>query len=180
MLTARPKVAELVFRLYGRPLHPELFNTLQSRTVERKDYRAQIDITSAGHMVCWQSGGITLTEVATSAHHPMPQQRQLISSSLRGKRQERVECSGGIIYEVEFQMEPVNPDLFWAFQQEIVHDGEKQGMLQKFQSSGRVALGALSYVYHETRQRSLTIQAFHTFPDDYAIVRSESRFLLPG
>ena len=136
MLTARPKVAELVFRLYGRPLHPELFNTLQSRTVERKDYQAQIDITSAGHMVRWQSGGITLTEVATSAHHPMPQQRRLISSSLRGKRQERVECNGGIVYEVEFQMEPVNPDLFWAFQHEIVQDGEKQGMLQKFQSSG--------------------------------------------
>lgn len=182
MLTARPKVAELVFRLYGRSLHPELFNVLQSRTVQRKNYQAQIEITSAGHLVRWQSGGITLTEVATSAHHPMPEQRRLISSPLRGKRQERVECGGGIIYEVEFQMEPVDRDLFWAFQQEIVQDGEKQGqgMLQKFQSSGRVALGALSYVYHETRERSMTVQAFHTFPDDYAIVRSESRFLLPG
>ena len=26
MLTVRPKVAELVFQLYGRPLHPELFD----------------------------------------------------------------------------------------------------------------------------------------------------------
>jgi hypothetical protein len=26
----------------------------------------------------------------------------------------------------------------------------------------------------------LLIQAFHTFPDDYAIVKSQSRFELPG
>ncbi|MGD9127897.1 MAG: DUF2617 family protein, partial [Planctomycetia bacterium] len=151
------------------------------RTVERKHYQAEIQITSAGHLVRWQSGGMTLTEVATSAHHPMPEQRRLISSSLRGTRRERVECNGGVIYEVEFQMEPVDQDLFWAFQNEILQDGEKQGqgMLQKFESSGRVALGAVSYVYPETRERSMTIQAFHTFPDDYAIVRSESRFILP-
>lgn len=179
MLTARPKVAELVFHLYGRPLHPELFQILQSRTIERKNYVAQIDITSAGHLVRWQSDGTTLTEVATSAHHPVPEQRRYISSPLRGKRQERFECENGILYEVEFQMEPVDPDLFWAFQHEIVQNGEKQGMLQRFESSGRVALGALSYIYCETRQKTLSIQAFHTFPDDYAIVRSESRFLLP-
>ena len=31
----------------------------------------------------------------------------------------------------------------------------------------------------ETRDRLLLIQAFHTFPDDCAIVKSESRFELP-
>ena len=32
MLTARPKIAELVFQLYGRPLHPELFQFYGTRT----------------------------------------------------------------------------------------------------------------------------------------------------
>ncbi len=73
MLSVRPKVAELVFQLYGRALHPELFEIFSSRTVKRGEYEATINITSAGHFVCWRYQGQTLTEVATSAHHPLPQ-----------------------------------------------------------------------------------------------------------
>ena len=40
-------------------------------------------------------------------------------------------------------------------------------------------MGALSYIYVETRNRSVQVQAFHTFPDDYAIVKSQSLFELP-
>ncbi len=42
-----------------------------------------------------------------------------------------------------------------------------------------MALGALSYVHVESRNRRLMVQAFHTFPDDCAIVKSESVFQLP-
>ena len=52
-------------------------------------------------------------------------------------------------------------------------------MLHKFDSSGRMTLGALSYINVEVRARKLLIQAFHTFPDDYAIVKSQSTILLP-
>ena len=48
-----------------------------------------------------------------------------------------------------------------------------------FESSGRFGLGALSYINLESRDRSLKVQAFHTFPDDYAIVKSQSVFSLP-
>ena len=51
-----------------------------------------------------------------------------------------------------------------------------QGMLYRFDSSGRMALGALSYINLQARNRSLLVQAFHTFPDDYAIVKSQSLF----
>ena len=179
MLTVRPKVAELVFQLYGRPLHPELFEVYCSRTVSRGDYEATIDITSAGHVVTWRYQGLTLTEVATSAHHPLPQKRRLVSYRLKGEGSDRVECRGGARYQVNFQLEPVEPEVFWTFQQELALDGERQGMLHRFDSSGRMALGALSYINVETRNRSLLIQAFHTFPDDYAIVKSQSLFEVP-
>ena len=42
-----------------------------------------------------------------------------------------------------------------------------------------IALGAVSYINVETRNRSLLVQAFHTFPDDYAIVKSQSLFEIP-
>jgi hypothetical protein len=179
VLTARPKVAELVFQLYGRPLHPELFVIHHSRRVKRGEYDAKIDITSAGHVVTWRYAGLTLTEVATSAHHPLPERRRLFSHRLRGQRTDAMECRGGVQYQVAFQLEPVEPEVFWTFQQELVEDSRRQGMLHKFDSSGRIALGALSYINVETRSRQLLIQAFHTFPDDCAIVKSQSIFQLP-
>ncbi len=179
MISVRPKIAELVFQLYGRPLHPELFHVCQSQTVKRGDYEAKIDITSAGHVVTWRYAGLTLTEVATSAHHPLPERRRLMSYKLKGQRNDRVECRGGITYQMSFQLEPVDPEVFWTFQQELADDGLRQGMLHRFNSSGRMALGAISYINFETRNRSLLVQAFHTFPDDYAIVKSQSLFQLP-
>jgi len=37
----------------------------------------------------------------------------------------------------------------------------------------------VSYVNVEARARSLAIQAFHTFPDDHAIVKTRSVFQIP-
>jgi hypothetical protein len=179
VLSTRPKVAELVFQLYGRPLHPELFQVYSSRVVSRGDYSAKIDITSAGHVVTWRHQGLTLTEVAAAAHHPLPQKRRLMSYKLKGERSDQVQCRGGATYDVNFSLEPIDPEVFWAFQQELSLDGEREGMLHRFDASGRMTLGALSYVNVETRNRSLLVQAFHTFPDDYAIVKSQSLFKLP-
>jgi len=179
VLSVRPKVAELVFQLYGRALHPELFDIHCSRTIERGGYQATVHITSAGHFVAWRYQGLTLTDVATSAHHPLPQKRRLISCRLKVEGSDQVECRGGARYRVNFQLEPVEPEVFWTFQQELACDSQHNGLLYRFDSSGRMALGALSYINLEARNRSLLVQAFHTFPDDYAIVKSQSYFEIP-
>jgi len=179
VLSVRPKIAELVYQVYGRSLHPELFEVYSSRSLKRGDYTATIAITSAGHVVTWRYGGLTLTEVAAAANHPLPKRRRLVSYKLKGQRSDRFECRGGVNYNFDFSLEPVDPEVFWTFQQELTLDGPQDGILHRFDSSGRMALGALSYINTQSRDRSLRVQAFHTFPDDYAIVRSQSVFQLP-
>lgn len=179
MISLRPKVGELVFQLYGRPLHPELFELCASRSIDRGAYSATVSITSAGHLVTWRKDGLTLTETATSVSHPMPQKRRLLSHRIAGERSDRLECRGGASYETCFQLETVQQEVFWSFQQELVEAGMKRGILHRFESGGRVALGAVSWIDVETRPRSLIIQAFHTFPDDMAIVKSQSVFETP-
>ena len=178
MLSVRPKVAELVFQLFERPLHPELFEVYRTQTVSRGKYEAKIDITSCGHLVSLQYGKTTLTEVMTSALHSLPQQRRLLSKPLGGIYRKKIDCQSGIHYEADFQIEQVEPELIWTFQQELAMDGARQGLLHQFDSSGRMALGAVSFIHIENRDNSLFIQAFHTFPDDYAIVKSQSRFTI--
>jgi hypothetical protein len=179
VLSVRPRIAELVFQLYGRSLHPELFEVHRSRQIERGGYTATVQITNAGHIVTWQYDGITLAEVAASAQHPLPQRRRLMSHRLKGKCTDELECRGGVHYQVEFSLEPVERETFWTYQKELTQAGTRDGLLHCFESSGRFGLGALSYINLESRDRSLKVQAFHTFPDDYAIVKSQSVFSLP-
>jgi hypothetical protein len=147
--------------------------------IKRGEYEAKIDIIGAGHVVTWRYAGLTLTEVAASAQHPLPLRRRLLFHRLKGQRSDHIECRGGVCYQMNFQLEPVEPEVFWTFQRELAIDGLRRGMLHKFDSSGRMNTGALSYINVESRNRNLLIQAFHTFPDDYAIVKSQSMFQLP-
>ena len=178
MTAVRPKVAELLFQLYGRSLHPELFEVYQTRTVERGRYSAKIQITSAGHLVTWQSEDAIVTEVAAAANHPLPEQGRMLAHKLRGSNSDSIECPGRMNYQVDFRLETIAPELFFAFQQKLTKDGTIQGMLHSFDASGRVAMGAVSYINIDSRDKSLLIQAFHTFPDDSAIVKSQSTFRL--
>lgn len=179
VLSARPKIAELVFQLYGRSLHPELFEVYESSTVKRGDYEATIQITSTGHLITWQYEGITLTEVATAAHHPMPKKRRLMSHRLKGDRSDRLECRGGIKYEVDFSLEPANSDRFFAYQKELTLQATRRGLLHQFDSSGRWETGAISYINIDSRDKLFRVQAFHTFPDDCALLKIQSSFQLP-
>ena len=179
MPVVRPKVAELAFQVDGRALHPVLFEVLQTRCIERNGFHAKIDITSAGHVVTWRFEGQTVTEVASAANHPLPEKRRLMSHRLAGQKSDSVLCRTGTKYKVDFQLESADPEVFWAFQQQLISNEQPKGMLHTFDASARVPMGAISYIHLETREKSLLVQACHTFPDDCAIVKSQSKFELP-
>jgi len=179
VLSVRPKIAELVFQLYGRSLHPELFEIYESQTIKRGDYEAIVQITSAGHLVTWQYAGITLTEVATAAHHPLPKKRRLMSHRLKGERADQLECRGGIKYAMAFSLEPADSERFINYQKELTLQATRQGLLHQFESSGRWETGAMSYINVESRDKIFRVQAFHTFPDDCAVLKIQSSYQLP-
>jgi len=179
VLSVRPKTTELVFQVFGRPLHPELFHICETRTVGRGPYQAQVQITSAGHLIQWGYRNLVLAEVAASAQHPLVQSRRLMSYKLRGQRTDQMECRGGVRYQCSFQLEKVEPEVFWQFQEELRCDGLRRGILYNFSPRNRLAAGPLSFIHVETQQHGMLVQTFHTFPDEYAIVKTQSLFELP-
>ena len=86
VLSVRPRIAELVFQLYGRSLHPELFDILAFRRIERDDCSVTIRITRSGHVITWEKDTQCLTEVTASHDEPLPERRRLLSYKLRGER----------------------------------------------------------------------------------------------
>ena len=179
VLSVRPKVAELVLQLYGRSIHPELFDIHETRTFQRGKYEASVRITSTGHLIVWKVGDLLLTEVATSAHLEMPKIRRLMSHRVRANREDRLECHGGISYEMSFALESALPEKLRAYQKELSLQAARNGIMHQFEASGRFEAGGISYMNVESRDKSFRVQAFHTFPDDSAVLRIQSMFRLP-
>lgn len=180
MLSVRPKVAELSFRLFSRSLHPELFEVFRSRTIQRDRYEIRLDIISSGHVVTWKAGTAILSEVATSSQQPLPQRRELFNHALRGSHVEQIDVRGGASYKTRFQMEQAGSDVFHGIQQQLVGEESPHSLRHSFDSSGRICWGGVSLLHVEARMKSVRVRAIHTFPDDGAIVTVETIFSTIG
>src|SRR3954466_16168872 len=106
----RPPVSELVFQVYGRPLHPELFDILTVRKFQRDNYELRIWITRTGHVITWENEDVLLTEVA-AAGQIFSDKRRFLNYRLRGEHSGRFVCSHGIIYQTSFQVETLPEEI---------------------------------------------------------------------
>jgi len=169
----RPRVSDLVFQFYGRPLHPELFDILASRKIQREHYQVSLRITRTGHVITWESGGFFLTEVTAAAEQALPETRRLLSYHLRGEHTATLPCQR-VNYQMSFQVETLPPEIFLHVHDEILADGGKRGLLHNFQPNHRLAVAPLGYIEVEARPDCLFLSTFHTFPEENTIVKSQS------
>ena len=157
-----------------RSLHPEFFDILAVRKVQREDYDLTVRITRTGHVITWENRSVFLTEVATAADQPLPERRRLLSYRMRGEHSDSVACAGGIQYQMSFQVETLPPAIFVHVHEELLNDGPKRGLLYNFQPHHRLAVAPLGFVTAECRPGCLILTTFHTFPNENTVVKSQS------
>jgi len=170
----RPPVRDLIFQLYGRPLHPELFDILAQRRVRHEDYEVWVRITRTGHVLSFEDADVHLTEVTAAADQPLPAGRRLLSYRLRQEQCASLACAHGVHYQTSFQVEVLQPDLFLSVHDEILSDGSKRGLLSSFPSRHRLTVAPLGFVTVEARPGCLFVTSFHTFPGEHTVVKTQS------
>lgn len=168
----RPRVSELVFQLYGRPLHPELFDILVARRFQREDYEVRVWITRTGHVITFENPDVLLAEVADAEDRALS--RRLMNYKLRGEHAGKLQCSHGVVYQMSFQVETLAPEIFLHVHDEILADGEKRGLLHNFQPNHRLAVSPLGYVVVDARPNYLLLSTFHTFPEEKTVIKSQT------
>ena len=176
MLVVRPKIADLDFKLFGRSIHPELFDSCCDRRIERENYSLDLNITSDGHMILFRHEDLTLAEISASSHHPLPTGCLLMSHQMQGEQQDKISIDKRVDYQCQFQLELVSPKMVLAIQQQLGPEVECEGLVHRFGASGRMAFGAISYIDVQSFCKHVQIRTFHTFPDTCSIVKSCSVF----
>jgi hypothetical protein len=169
----RPNVEEMVFQLYGRPLHPELFDILATRRLRFGDAVLNLWLTRTGHVIFWQNRHRQLTEVV-AGDQALPECGRLLTHRLRGERCDMLGNLTDLNYQVSFQLEMLAPEQFLNVHQEVLADGGQHSLLHSFAPNHRWALTPVGLINVESRAGCLSFSTFHTFPDDYAVVKTQS------
>ncbi|HUG93649.1 MAG TPA: DUF2617 family protein [Planctomycetaceae bacterium] len=175
---ARPDVSDLVLHVYGRSVHPELFAAYAALEVWQDAYEAVLRICDGGHTVSFRAAEQAITEVAAGRGNPLPTHKRLLEQRLRGCRDEALRFPGGLTYQLSFQLERLEPEVFLNLHEELLDDCARADVAHRFPPQNRLSPGPLSLIRTEASPRSLLIHAFHTFPESCAVVRTQSLFEL--
>ncbi|MGC8643762.1 MAG: DUF2617 family protein [Isosphaeraceae bacterium] len=174
--SSRARVADLSFRVFNRALHPDWYATRIHRRIAQEHWEADIRIIDGGHVIIFGSDRIRLTEVLCGPETSLPEPGLLFHSTIRRERTASLHPGGVIEYQTCFDVERADREVFRHLCAEMMADGSRQSLIHCFRTANRLLPAPLSHLHLESRARGLSIQSFHTFPDECAIVRSQSLY----
>jgi hypothetical protein len=173
------RVADLTFQVFGRSLHPDWFTVRAHRRVAVDGWQADLRIIDGGHAILWRSGDVRLTEILAGPATLLPEPGLLFHSPIRHERAAVLKPGVGVEYQTCFEVERVDPEVFAHLCDEMTLDAHRDRLFHRFADANRMAPAAISHLAFESRAKGLLVHAFHSFPAERAIVRTQSLFETP-
>ena len=174
----KQRLSSLRFYLYDRPLHPELFDIYHERTVVKHGYEAQVWITGCSHVIAFYRDGLALVEVTADGDSELPQRGLLLELPFRGERDHERERTDGINYMMSFQVETMSEAVYSKTHHEFARQSGRRGLFVPFPMWMVRSLTPFSYIDYEAKPNELHVFAFHAFPEEMTIVKTQSIFEL--
>ncbi len=171
-------VSSLRFLLYDRPLHPELFDIYHDHHIVKAGYEAQIWVTGCTHVVGFFRGAESLLEVAADRDAELPERGLLVEMPFSGERAHERKQTEGIHYMMNLQVEQMSKDVYWRTHHELARLGARRGLFVPFPKWMCRSLTPFTYIDYSAKPNELHVFAFHAFPGDLAIVKTQSIFEL--
>lgn len=172
----KQRVEELHFCLYQRAIHPELFDIRMVRRIEQPRYQAEIWLLGLSHVVCVQSGDQILTELIAEDPEMLPKTGLALSFRFRGERDHAQSFGEGMNYILSTQVERMTPQLFPATHKDYVHYAQNREMFLSFDDWAHDDLAPFSFVDFDARDHEFHVHAFHAFPEEMTLLKTQSIF----
>jgi hypothetical protein len=172
----RSRVADLAFQVFSRSVHPDWFANRQHLRVTRAGWEADIRIIEGGHAVVFRAGAVRLSEILAGPDTPLPEPGLLFHSAIRHERTTTLRPNPTIEYQTCFEVEHVDPEVFAHLNDEMTLDTDRGRLFHRFTPINRMAPAPITHMHYEARQKGLILHTFHSFPEESAIVRTQSLF----
>lgn len=172
----KQRVEELLFCLYQRPIHPELFHIHSVKRLRQSRYTAEIWVIGLGHVVIVQTGKQILTELVCEENELLPKGGLATSFRFRGERDHAQSFNDGLKYILSTQVERMTPQLFPATHRDYVHYAKNRGLFVSFDDWNHDGLAPFTFIDFDARDHELHIHAFHAFPEEQTLLKTQSIF----
>lgn len=172
----RLETTELAVSLFARSLHPELFEVSERYEHVGKAYQAHVQLTSGGHMIEFRVGNHFLTEVLDAKQATLPRIKRLCLYSAEMSRSLKYKLDSGQTAHVCFECEYLPPDVFRRVEQEYWRDAQSATLSQLVGCKDERDTPGLSFIRVEPTERALGVHTFHLFPEEYAILKTQSLY----
>lgn len=176
----RARVADLAFQVFEKPIHPEWLSVHAHRRFARGEWEADVRIIDGGHAVGFRSGSIVLTEILAGPESLPPSSNLLFNAPIQRERSTAIRPRGLVEYQACLEVERVDPEVFRHLCEEMALDAARDRIFHQFEPANRLAPPPLSHLRVDPLPRGISIQTFHSFPSELAIVRSQSIYELPA
>ncbi|MGD9855091.1 MAG: DUF2617 family protein [Planctomycetaceae bacterium] len=173
---ARPAAKQLTFQLYARVLHPELFDTCAAHVIERDGYLLDLRICEAGHVVELHRQGDVTSEINIDGNVELPKRRRCLCVKLNAGQDVSCRPYPDVSFQASTQIEALDEEVFERLTAEFRVDSRRATMFHAFASRNRLRPEPLSLMFVDCSPRTVVIHAFHTFPEDLAVIRTQSLY----
>lgn len=171
---ARPDAANLVLRTYGRALHPDLLCYHKSTRLTAPDMTLDVCLIAAGHALILRTAVQTVTEVISDRRDANPLRGRVLEQRFKGCRTETIQFETGLRYDVCCTLERLSLAVFLRQHEEMAADGLKAPLFAELPGANRFSPGPLSIIQTEVCRHSAVVHACHTFPDQLAVVKTQT------
>ncbi|KPK80757.1 MAG: hypothetical protein AMJ81_11375 [Phycisphaerae bacterium SM23_33] len=172
----KKQVSELLFIVYNRALHPELFEIRHDHRIVKDKYESRIWVTGLSHVISFHRGEATLCEVIADTSAMLPRRGKLISLPFRGERDEELNHAEGIHYLTSFQVETLSPRLYAKVHGDLAAHAADHGLFVPFPEWAGGGPTPFTYLDYEAKLSQLHVFAYHAFPDEMTLIKTQSIF----
>lgn len=174
------QTVDLHMYAFDRALHPELFRQYATYRVRQTRYHADIWIIGLSHVVTVTSGGQCLTELLARETDVIPTRGIITRFRLKGERDHERRTPDGWGHMVSTQVETMDEALYKSVHFDLLRHAERRGCYHVYEDWGDGELAPFSYIDHEARDGEFHIHAFHAYPHERTMVKTQSIIELPA
>ena len=176
----RQSVAALQFCLYRRPIHPEFFRIYASAEVRCGAYEATLWIVGSSHVLTVLTEDHCLVELAAQRADVLPTTGLVRRFACRGEKTHTISWHNGLTYTMSLQVERLMGSQYGRCHADLVRFGGKRGLFHAFDELAAASgLPPFTYVDYQPRKRELLVQTYHAFPEESAMVKTQTLIEMP-
>jgi len=168
----RTAVSDLRLSVYLRSLHPEFFTIRARQAFRGPDFSGEIWLLDPGHVISLRDGPNAVTEVIAPRGIELPPRGLIRTVDLTGENEEAIEVRGLLVYRTAYHLDTQDQATYLREAEELLAGAE--GVAKLTQPPHEAAARPFSYAVPELRTDSLLVHAWHGFPLERTILKTQT------